>query len=214
MAADSVHADVDSVATLVRASYMLTNYLVTANPWHLEAPPLWWLQKLADTDSDLVVFPSQCRMCHVLARKRRHSNAMQAADKLDKDLLRQSAGMDGDILATHNLVYVRHLIGNTIKRYEIFQWLRDHDIWDLGGAEKASNLIESEAEVVAAQKRKALLEDIDHRARDAWRSYQARTGRRVSFGQKQGYRSAPPAKIMPVGKFTPAESAIAGFYGR
>jgi hypothetical protein len=161
---------------------------------------------LSDYDSQLVVFPSRHRMAYILARRRHFSNAMAELDTLDKDLLRKSAGLDGDIMATHNLIYVRHLIGNTVRRYQIFQWLRDHDLKANGGAEKVEKAIISVEEDVAEQRRKKTIEDIDCRARDAWRSYQARTGRRSGYTK---FRES--AKQMPVGSFTSAEPSAAMF---
>lgn len=186
-----------------------SNFLVTANPWHLAAPPQWWLQKLFDQDADLVVFPSQHRMAYILARRRRQSSSYDALVKVDENLLKMSAGLDGDLLTAHNLIYVRHLIGNTVRRMEIFQWLKDHDVWEAGGGEAAANLIESEEAYREEQKRAKMIEDIDYRAKDAWRSYQARTGRRQGYGQRTTYK--PSAKIMPVTGFSPAESSVAMF---
>jgi hypothetical protein len=145
-------------------------------------------------------------MAYILARRRHFSNAMEEMNRLDKNLLRQSAGLDGDILATHNLIYVRHLLGETVRRVHIFQWLRDHDLKAQGGAERVSNLVEDIEKDIAAQKRRNTLDDIDHRARDAYRSYQARTGRRSGM-TKIGHT----AKQMPAKGFTPSESPLAIF---
>lgn len=157
----------------------MSNYLPNENRFKLAEPPQWWLQMLADYDSQLVVFPSRVRMCFVLARRRNKSNTMAELDKLDKQTLKLSAGGDGDILATNNLVFVRHLIGNSVRRPNIIQWLRDADTWAQGGADKADKLIVEAEQAQAAAKRKVMLDNIDHRARDAWRSYQARTGQRT-----------------------------------
>jgi hypothetical protein len=161
---------------------------------------------LSDQDSQLVVFPSQLRPVYILARRRHHSNAMEEMNRLDKNLVRQSAGMDGDILANNNLIYVRQLIGETVRRPAIFQWLRDHDTKALGGGEKVANLIETEEEWTTRKRRARMVDDIDYRAKDAWRSYQARTGRRSGYT-----KSRAGATKMPVQGFTPAESQVAIF---
>lgn len=182
------------------------NWLLTANPFKLAPPPQWWLTQLNDYDSQLVVFPSQIRMAYILARRRTRSNAMAELNRLDLDTVRQTAGLDGAVMADHNLIYVRHLIGNTIRQQGIFQWLRDCDTLAQGGGEKiATRLEETEADR-AARKRATMISDIDHRARDAWRSYQARTGRRAGVQPK-----GASAKPMPTGSFTPKESSVAMF---
>lgn len=188
----------------------LGNYLSSENPFKLAAPPQWWLQRLFDYDSQLVVFPSRHRMAYILARRRHFSNAMAEANTLDKNLLRTSAGLDGDILANNNLIYVRHLIGETVRRHHIFQWLRDHDIKANGGADRVASKLEDAEADIEAQKRKNMLDNLDHRARDAWRSYQARTGRRAGLSSNGSGRG----KQMPVTGFTPKESPLAIFTGR
>lgn len=187
----------------------LRNFLRTENPFKLADPPAWWLQRLFDYDAELVVFPSKHRMAYILARRRHFSNAMAEMDQLDKNLLRQSAGLDGDVLADHNLIYVRHLIGDTARRHHIFQWLKDNDTKAQGGAEKVAGRLEAADADILAQKRTTMISNFEHRARDAWRSYQARTGRR------SGYRkSSAGAKLMPMRGFTPKESPLAIFTGR
>jgi len=183
------------------------NFLVSENPFKLAPPPAWWLQQLYDYDSQLVVFPSRHRMAYILARRRNFSNAMAELNTLDKSLLKNSAGLDGDIMAQHNLIYVRHLIGNTVRRFAIFQWLRDHDIKANGGAAVVSQAIEDAEATAARHTREKMIDDIDHRARDAWRSYQARTGQRT----RTGGQFRPSAVQMPRSGFTPAEPSVAMF---
>jgi hypothetical protein len=186
---------------------VLSNFLHSENPFGLAPPPAWWLQTLFDYDSQLVVFPSRHRMAYILARRRRFSNAMQELNTLDKNLLKTSAGLDGDIMATNNLIYVRHLIGDTVRRPAIFQWLRDNDITANGGGEAVATKIETIEETQARMTREKMQQDIDFRARDAWRSYQARTGQRT----KAGGQFRPSAIQMPTGSFTPAEPSVAMF---
>lgn len=184
----------------------MTNFIQTENPFKLQTPPAWWLTMLSDYDAQLVVFPSKIRPVHILARRRRFSNAMAELAQMDQNIVKLSAGMDGDVLAKHNLIFVRILMGDTVRRPNIFQWLRDHDITAQGGGENVARLIETEEENQRRKNRQTMIDNIDHRARDAWRSYQARTGRRAGYGQ-----SRPHAKIMPVAGFTPKESPLAAF---
>jgi hypothetical protein len=186
----------------------LGNYLRTENPFKLADPPAWWLQEVYDYDSQLVVFPSRHRMAFILARRRHFSNAMVELDYLDKKLVAESAGLDGDILAKHNLIYVRHLIGETTRRHGLVQWLRDHDTVANGGGEKVAQRLEDAELDIEQQKRRTMISDIDHRARDAYRSYKARTGQRVGYGDKA---AKPSARQMPLTGFTPKESSVAIF---
>jgi hypothetical protein len=183
------------------------NYLQSENRRHLADPPDWWLKKLLDTDAELVVFASRVRPAYVLARRRHFSSAMVEATQMDKNLLRMSAGMDGDILADHNLIYVRHLLGDSVRRFELFQWLKDHDVWEAGGGEAMASRVEGAENLEQERKRKTLLDNLDHRARDAYRSYQARTGRRAGFAPTSRGR----ATQMPVPGFSGSTAPPAAF---
>jgi hypothetical protein len=168
----------------------MSNYIPDTNSFSLPTPPQWWLTQLSDLDSALVVFPSRLRMAYVLARKRSASLSMPAMVKLDNDLLRTTAGGDGDFMANNNLVFVG-FINNPFGTWNdsVIQELRARDITAAGGAEKFIEKLEDAEAALAVKKRANMIEDIGFRARDAWRSYQARTGQRnqhanATFGHR------------------------------
>lgn len=173
------------------------NYLTTKNPFNLPAPPAWWLRKLHDQDAALVLFPSQIRQAYILARRRSHSLKRPHLVELDKALLKTSAGMDGDILADHNLVFVESIVGWGIWTDNIFGQLRARDMWTQGGAEKYADKLDAVDDAKEAKKRANVGDMIDHMARDTYRSYQARTGQRSRIAATSGGR----AKQMPIGSF-------------
>lgn len=154
------------------------NYLATGNPFSLMPPPAWWLRQLQDFDHALVVFPSCLRACYILAR-RREFGLGHPLEKVDRDLLRVTAHGDGDVMADHNLVFVDHLMSHGGWSTHIFAELRRRDIWAAGGAEKFNDQLLAREHQADGIERKRLIDDIDYRAKDAWRSYQARTGQRT-----------------------------------
>lgn len=162
---------------------MASNYLEQkgGNPFFLPAPPAWWLQAMKDFDSQLVLFPSRVRQGYVMARRRFKTLARPDLLKLDESTLRMQAGQDGATMATHKLIFVQHLYlgGTRIWNTLVFEDLRGRDTFEAGGGEKFVQRLEaSEAE----QDRRAkalLLDDLDQRARDAYRSYKARSGERI-----------------------------------
>lgn len=154
------------------------NYFATGNPYSLMPPPTWWLRKLSDFDHALVVFPSSLRACYVLARRRQFGLG-HPLEKLDRDLQRLTGGGDGDLMADRNLVFVDYLISAGGWSTDIFHELRKRDIWAAGGADKYNAQLIAHEDAIAARQQSAYLSDIDHRARDAYRSYQARTGQRT-----------------------------------
>jgi hypothetical protein len=173
------------------------NWLGSANPFNLPKPPAWWLTRLHDQDEGLVVFPSALRVnTYVLARRREFSRDLHELFKRKgANVARPRISPDSDTLAAHNLVYVAHIVGGIGNWSEtIFRQLKEGDTWAQGGASKVIEKIEG-AELRADQRKHAnLLDKIDHMARDAYRSYKARTGQR-----NQRSNTGPKAKIVPAG---------------
>lgn len=160
----------------------MTNWIEEAtNRFKAPKPPAWFLKALWDQDAMLVILPSRVRQAYVLARRRdkTYANApmMVAAHN---DLLRKTRGGDGDLLATHNLLMVDYIVGNIHGTWSpaIIADLKSRDTWAAGGGDKHADKLD-EADRKAAEKRRTdLSSDMEHRARDAWRSLQARTGQR------------------------------------
>ena len=49
---------------------MLRNYISDLNPFNLAGPPKWWLRRLWDFDSSLVMIPSRCNQIYRLGQRR------------------------------------------------------------------------------------------------------------------------------------------------
>jgi len=124
---------------------------------------------------------------------------MPSLVELDKNLLKMSAQGDGDILAQNDLVYVDTMIQNPIVGWSTrtFEELRQRDIWQAGGGEAYANRLEEIERAAELRKRRKMIDDIEHRAGDAWRSYQARTGQRTRL---PGTVKSSGAKIVQVGR--------------
>lgn len=176
----------------------MRNWIPDTNKFKLAAPPIWWLTQLQDLDSELVVFPSRLRCSYILARRRSQTLKRPDLVKLDGHLLRTTAGGDGDFLAANNLLFVEHIIGWGNFTTTIFHQLRRRDITRAGGADKYIETLEEGERALAATKRKTFLDDMEHRAGDAWRSYQARTGQRNQHANARGGK-APRARIIHAG---------------
>lgn len=172
------------------------NWFPDTNKFLLPKPPQWWLKRLHDQDAELVVFPSRLRASYVLARRRSASLGMPKSLKVANDLEKMTSAGDGDVMAARNLVHVANIenaSGNWTDT--IFFQLKQRDIWAAGGAHKFhQRIIENEA-AERAKKRAALLDDIDQRSADAYRSYQARTGQRNKHANDRGGRS-PGARVV------------------
>lgn len=182
--------DISSRATL--------NWIPDSNRFGLPKPPGWFLQQMWDMDSALVILPSRIGQRYVLARRRELSLRVPLLVKTSAKLLDDTRGSDGDMLAANNLVHV-DTIGGYVRgtwSSHLLQALKERDMWDAGGADAYVDRLEAQEAAVAAQNDKTVLDNIDHRARDAWKSYQARTGARTRVA---GQSRPPRAKIVQVG---------------
>lgn len=177
----------------------MQNWIPDVNRFALPTPPEWFLKAIWDLDAGLVLLPSRMQRKYVLARRRSASLAMKKiADMTMSSRLRKdtpaTSYSDGDMLSEYSLVLVdsiRSRVGDVAQGSwmrsapAILAELRARDMWANGGGEKYSDRLEAVEKEQEEKKRKALLDDIDHRARDAWRSYQARTGQRTRAGHGQ-----------------------------
>lgn len=91
-------------------------------------------------------------------------------------------------MAAHNLVYVDQIIGWGIWTNAIFNTLRERDTWAVGGAEKYADMLDQQDADVVAKRHATRNSDFEHRANDAWRSLQARTGQRNHHAKNSGLR--------------------------
>ena len=166
----------------------MLNWIADVNRFHAPKPPQWFLQALWDQDAALVILPSRVRRAYMLARRRQSS--LPAAEILRRhaELYRRTAGRDHDLLSGHGLVLVDYIAGYLHGNWTaaMLADLRRRDTWAVG-AERYTDRIEASEQLVADRKRAALISDIEHRAGDAWRSLQARTGAR---NQRSGSGSA------------------------
>lgn len=52
------------------------NFIRTSNPFSLEDPPAWFLDRLAALDSELVIFASVHQPCYRLCRRKKHTRGV------------------------------------------------------------------------------------------------------------------------------------------
>lgn len=148
---------------------------IADNP-KMETPPTWFLQQLHDYDGDLVLFPSIARpFAYVVSRRRRHSKWTQA----ERDTI---TNPDTQRCIHYGLVPVCLMFkhGPIWNVDGILQRLKARDIWRHGGADKVADMLEEQEAKEQADRDKHVRDDMWHRSGDAWRSYQARTGQRVT----------------------------------
>ncbi len=157
------------------------NYLPD-NPG-MAIPPAWFLQRIYDYDAMLVLLPSRTRpFAYVLARRRQFGAGL--TDKAIEDSITVS---DTKMCLLHGLVPVCLLFrnGSSWDADAVIRSLAARDLWAVGGADKAADMLEAQEDAEKAKLRKEIRDDMWNRSGDAWRSYQRRTGQAVSLSSSQ-----------------------------
>lgn len=165
----------------------MTNWLLDDNRFRLAKPPQWFLQMLWDFDALLVIVPSRLRPVYLLARKRNFTLRAPMMCKAQDQVMRDTRGSDGDLLAAHGLLPVDSIIprrGATIHGTwspDIIEGLRERDIVAAGGAHKYADRLDAQDDALTARRRDTVADNLQHRAADGFRSLQARTGQRTKL---------------------------------
>ncbi len=176
----------------------------------MEVPPPFFLQRIYDFDSMLVVIPSRLvPNAYVIARRRQYGVGLTA--KAIESTIDQP---DTKMCLTHGLVPVCLMFktGPVWNVDALLLKLAARDMWTIGGgpgktSEERGNAVADMLEAQeAAEKeavRKAIRDDIWNRSGDGWRTYQARTGAsnlrfKDRFKLKPGI-GTPDVKTVPSG---------------
>lgn len=169
--------------SLTANKFIGVNYLDIDS--RMPIPPEFWLQRLYDFDSELVVFPSQqVPFAYVLARKARRTGGINAK------MMEKGAGVFDPTPDTRFCVERKLLPVTLIYRNSTASWsidniiadLKARDIWAHGGAKKVADMLDTRDDTHRDTVKANIRKDMWDRSGDAWRSYQARTGARVSHG--------------------------------
>ena len=166
----------------MEATTQTVNWLPDSNRWNLPVPPPWFLKRLYDFDSMLVLIPSRKKVkgerpAYLLCRRRLHSAGLGDVAMLD------NKHPDTNMCYQHSVVPIAPLRfkANQVAFTEpgcdsLIADLKARDMWANGGPDKVADLLEAQED---ADKKKIQAEprdDLWNRSGDAWRSYQHRTG--------------------------------------
>ena len=151
----------------------------------MATPPAYWLQRLWDFDSDLVVFPSiQTPFAYVLARKARRTGGMNPHDPQFANALPDTKFCIERRLLPVSLIYRHSSASWSIDN--IIASLKARDIWAVGGGDKAADISDA-SDLQAEQRKKSdIRDDMWTRSGDAWWAYKSRTGQttKTHYGHK------------------------------
>lgn len=153
----------------------LPSWIADKNRFGLPTPPSWVQQAIYDFDAQLVIIPSRTAKQYILARRRLRSANYGA-------LVMTVAAPNTQMMYDHGLIDVAPMKwpGTWTQAWvnTLLGELRGRDTWRAGGPEKFVQIVEDAEADAEIKQRRNLRDDFRHRAGDAWRSLQARTGQR------------------------------------
>lgn len=159
----------------------MTNYIPDTNRFHLAGPPSWWLAKLWDFDSSLVVIPSRQQCLYRLAQRRKLS--------LREDITNNALFNESDtrMLASYGLIPVTSILptANWSNPY-LFEELANRAPHRQGGADAAIRKVEDQELKDEFDKRQLTDEQLTYLSKDAWKYYNKKIGLRgtVDLGRR------------------------------
>lgn len=155
----------------------MRNWIADQNPFHLAAPPAWFLQQLHDRDADLVLLPGLTQPVYRLARRVTKSLGLVKATFRDSETSR---------MVTHKLIPVTSILGTIQYWPDVLAWLDAHDTWAVGGGEKADDILLAQEAAAQARLQRAQVAESDARSGSAYRSLKLRTGQTIFVSHAEG----------------------------
>ncbi len=164
-----------------RASQPLNPYVgltfIPDNP-RMEVPPSWFLQRLHDYDADLVMLPSRMKpFAYVLARRSRVTGRL-TPKAIDQTITQPDTKMCFKYGLVPVCVLFKH--GSVWNADTVLQTLKARDTWTQGGGDALATKLEAEEAQTVIDRRETLKDRLRSQSREAWKSYQYRTGQRTT----------------------------------
>jgi hypothetical protein len=158
------------------------NYIADENKFKLAQPPGWWLRKLYEFDSSLVVIPSRQSHCYRLAQRRE----LKLPEHMVNDALFKHS--DTQMMASYGLVPVTTIMAwpNWDNPY-MWKELAERAPWRQGGADMVNKLIEDherEEQLRIDLQNSQMTHELAH---DSWKLYRKKIGLgKSTFSQDKG----------------------------
>jgi hypothetical protein len=168
----------------------MNNYIPDVNRFKLAGPPKWWLDKLWDFDSSLVVVPSRQDCVYRLAQRRKLNLSIAVTNDI---MFKES---DTQMLASYGLIPVTSILATANwSNPFMFEELRRRAPWRLGGAQKVADDLDAEDAKAELDKRAATDEHLTYLAKDSWNLYLKKIGVRSHMYSPKTKRSSAKVSL-------------------
>lgn len=155
----------------------MTNYIPDLNRFKLSGPPQWWLRRLQDFDTSLVVVPSRQDCVYRLAQRRKP----QLSEAITRDVLFKHS--DTKMLASYGLIPVTTIIATANwANPMMFEELRRRAPWrQFKSTDEAIAAVEGQEASEEAGLKAQTAEHLDYLGKDAWKLYLKKIGLRGTY---------------------------------
>jgi hypothetical protein len=165
----------------------VNNYLPTANPFNLAAPPAWFLQRLYAYDAAIVIFPSVKEPLYRIGRRGRNGHGLLNTLK---------GNPDTKIFVDNRLWPWKSILPTAVGAdwNRILMEIPQYDTQRHG--DPATRLDDLEAAQEAAEDRR-MASELDAMGHSSYNLFKMMEGSRVGFGSRPegaGYRALPAKK--------------------
>jgi len=152
-----------------------------ADNQRMPSPPAWFLQRLYDYDSQLVIMPSRYKPAtYVLARKCRLGRQGLTGNVIVESITQPDTKMCMQYGCMPVCLLIQY--GPQWNADTVLNKLKARDLWAAGGADKAADMLEAQEAKEIEDRRAAKREELMALGRDAYKSYKMRTGQRIVSG--------------------------------
>jgi hypothetical protein len=162
----------------------VNNYIRDHNRFKLAGPPKWFLRRLWEFDSSLVIIPSRQSFCYRLAQRRK----LNLSEKIVNEALFNQS--DTQMMATYGLVPVTTVMAtvNWDNPY-LFVELANRAPWRMGGADKVNADLDQHDLEQEIKKQQLTDEHLTSQAKDGWKLYR----KKIGLGSTTYFPTAKPA---------------------
>lgn len=147
------------------------------NP-RMDVPPEWFLGRLHDYDAELVVLPSRYKpYAYVIARRSRLGRRGLTGNAIADTITQPDTLMCMQYGCVPVCLMFKH--GPQWSVDGVLKSLKARDLWAVGGADKAADLLEADEAAAKKKQDDEKRDELRGLSREAYRSYKMRTGQRV-----------------------------------
>lgn len=153
----------------------MLNYLETANPFALAAPPASFLRDLAAYDPLIVIFPSTKEAVYRFCRRATGGTFWQRFDRTHPD---------SAICLAQRLVPLKAILPRPTWGQTLISQIASCDVQRVGGGKAAAELLEEQDSLEERRQQVAQDDECDARSGEAYRGLKAQMGERIHLGTK------------------------------